>query len=452
MFVSSRLVRFFCLFVLLQGSFSLAHAQPLPERRTLAGRVVGTDGKPIPGISITLRRENDMGGYSFWGALTVTDAQGNFSFPDAEEDSYYISAEDEAKRYAPLQDQRFVLDANSKTWKVTLQRLADVTFRFLKTDGTPLTSSRVSVRLDRDDFSGQPLRRITDGKGEVKFNEQRPAKYRIQVVAPGVGYAILNDVNIQYSATPQPIDVRLQSGGNLRLTALESKNQNDAGRALGGAMLTLGQSTQASPEDRAAGRLARPENMNLQMLYTWSGEGGAVTRDGDGILEISDLPPGRYSARLLAPGYAPSAWQEVEVKTGENTNLDFRFAPRRPQASLDVVLTSNNAQALASSEWNLQLRLLSSEPENAGAAPALPGAEPMEELAMNPIPGMLFRRVRADANGKFTLYPLPPGKWRLVLTAPREPGKEGRGAVFQKDVDVTTAGSSVSIPVTLPKP
>jgi hypothetical protein len=445
----SRFVSWLWLLVIgcLINAFTVVQAQPLPERRNLTGRIMGGDGKPIVGATVTLRRENDLGGYAFWGALTVTDAQGNFSFPDAEEDSYFISAE--ATGYAPLQDKAFVLDANAKSWQVTLQRLVEVRMQFVKPDGSPLVSSWLSVRLERPELFGQPLRRQTDAKGTLILKEQRPGRYRIQAVAPGAGYAILPDANLQYAPTPPTVVVHLQKGGALRVVAQEEGTS----KALGGAMLTLGQPAQISPEDRAAGRLARPEDMNLQALYGGTGDaGGPVTRDGDGGLELKDLPPGRYSVRLLAPGYAPPAWQEVELKASETSTVEFRFASRRAQASLEVLLRDDKQQPVANSDWNIQLRLLSNPQAPEVAPPPAPGVEVNDEALMNPIPGVLFRRVRTDEQGRVTLYPLPPGKWRVLVFPSRDSAPQNRGAVYQRDVEVPATGANITINVTPPKP
>ena len=432
---------------------TLVQAQPLPERRTLSGRVLGVDGKPIVGATITMSRENQEGGFAFWGALTVTDAQGNFSFPDAEEDTYLISVE--AEGFAPDQNRRYVLDTNSRSWQVTLQRLANVTLRFLKTDGTPLVSSPVVMRLELPQVLNQLLRRQTDEKGQIELQKIRPGAYKIQTVASGAGYALVKDVPIQFSPQPQTIDVKLQSGGTVHITAREAADANDPGKPMGGAGLTLGQSLQINGVDRVARRTAGIEEMNWQSLYASTGDPeGPVTRDGDGALDVSDLPPGRYMVRLLAPNYAPTPFQDVEVKAGATSNLEFRFAPRPDSASLEVLLEDKAKNPVVSTDWNLQLRLLSKAVSTAdAAAPPLPGGEELlVELTMNPIGGVTFRRARTDAQGRFTLYPLPPGKWRILLSPRREPGQENRGLTFQKDVDIPATGTSTTITIAPPKP
>jgi len=116
-------------------------AQPLPERRPLTGRVTQPDGKPISGAVVTLSRELDQGGFGFWGGQTVTDANGSFSFPEADEDSYRIAVE--APGFDGQDQKQFVLDSALAPLAIVLQRLSDVRLRFLKADGTPLASSQV---------------------------------------------------------------------------------------------------------------------------------------------------------------------------------------------------------------------------------------------------------------------------------------------------------------------
>lgn len=436
-----------CLCLLVSGM--TVSAQPLPERRPLTGRVTQPDGKPIASAVVTLSRELEQGGFGFWGGQTVTDANGKFSFPEADEDSYNITVD--APGFDGQDRKQFVLDSALAPLAIVLQRLTDVRLRFLKADGTPLANSQVTFRLERQDSHSQPIRKITDDKGEYNYPNQKPGRYRLRAVSPGAGYAILNDLDLAYEPTPKPIEVRLQRGGTLRLTALGTNPANQEMQPLGGALLSLGPVLKISAEDRAAGRIARPEDTNLQRLYAWSPDGSdAATRDGDGVLELADLPPGNYTARLLLPGLSPTAWQDVEVKLGDTSSLDFRFLLKRTFSSLEVLLRDKTGQPVPPSEWNLQMRLIGAS-TTIEAPPPLPN----EELAAEPaglIPISSSRRARSDETGRFVLFPLQPGRWRVLLIAPRDPKNDrDRGINYQKDIQVPATGGSVTFTVNSPK-
>ena len=436
-----------CLFV----TISVAGAQPLPERRPLSGRVTQPDGAPIKGAAVTLAREIDQGGFSYWGGATLTDTNGYFLFSEADEDSYRISVD--APGYTQEAGKQFILDSNTAPLSIVLQRLADVRFRFLNADGTRLINSPIVYRTAGDALQGrssQPIARKTDSKGEYLLEKQPPGRYRFQVVSPDAGYANLDDLNIAYSPTPNLIEVRLQRGGTLRLKALGSKADGTT-QPLGGATLSLGPVLKITAQDRAAGRILRPEDNNLQSLYAWSPDGsGAATRDGDGILELTDLPPGQYRARLLLSGAGPIAWQDVEVKSGATATLDFTFPLNRDFRSVEVLVRDKKGQPVANTNWNLQLRLLNRA--NSEIAPPLPNEDPAPEPVPDMMANISLRRARSDEAGRFVLFPLQPGRWRVLLTSPRDlKDNRVRGDNYQKDVQVSADGASVTFEVNATK-
>lgn len=442
----------------LLASATLLSAQPLPERRPLKGRVTQTDGKPIAGAVVMLARDLDQGGFSFWGGQAVTDANGYFSFPDADEDSYRIAVE--APGFDGQDQKQFVLDSALAPLVIVLQRLADIKLRFLKPDGTPLSNSSIVFRMEGETARSPAVRKMTDDKGEYLLKDQKPGRYRFQVVAPDTGYAVIDDLNVAYEQVPKLIDVRLKRGGTLRLTASGTNPTTQSMQPLGGAILSLGPASKVSAEDRAAGRITRPEETNLQSLYAWSPDGsGAATRDGDGVLELTDLPPGRYTARLLLSSSLPSAWQDVEVKSGGTSTLDFVFSLKRAPTSLEILVRDKKGQPVPNTDWNLQLRLLDALAVNATpfneALPPLPNGELVNEPVVEPmglISNFSIRRARSDEAGRFVLFPLQPGRWRVLLISPRDSKNErDRGTNYQKDIQVAPTGSSITFDVNTSK-
>jgi hypothetical protein len=216
---------------------STLQAQPLPDRRTLSGVVKGSDGQPVAQAVVTVRRQDDLNAVAFWGAQVATNAQGEFSVPDAEEGSYYITVE--APTFAPVYNSSYILSPISTPVQVKLVRLVNLTLQVLKPDGLPLVKSKAFMRLRGGDQSQRtPVSVTTDAAGLVQKGDMMPGAYSLHVLAPGTGYAVLNNVNVKFSAKPEPVVVRLKTGGTLRVTARESAADN-AGRPLGGATFTM---------------------------------------------------------------------------------------------------------------------------------------------------------------------------------------------------------------------
>jgi hypothetical protein len=412
-----------------------AQAQPLPEKRVISGRITGADGKGVAKATVTIQRENDIGSFAFWGAQTATDANGNFSFPEAEDGSYFISVE--AESYAPSQNRPLRVDDNSSVYNARIERLANLNMRLLKADGTPLSKARVTLRLGRADAPGgvNLLRRQTDAQGTLQIPNQVPGAYSLDVVAAGEGYATLRDLTVRAEAT-QPTEIKLQRGGSLKVTA---RDANEATKYLGGATLSLSAALDSSPDERRTGRLSGRIVPNLQSLYTYSADGSsAVTRDGDGVLELGDLPPGRYRAKLVLPSYAPSETREVEITTGQSSAAEFALVPQSRASSLKVKMLDKDGKPLPNRDWTLQLRSLGNAPGAIGEVPGGPGGEIGIEAGAF---GVLPRRARTDDKGEITLFPLRAGRWRVAAFSTREDDR--RSAVTQGVATVDEDGSEL---------
>jgi len=425
-----------------------AWTQPLPDRRPLNGHVLRPDGTPVAGATVTLQRENDLGSFAFWGANTVTDKQGRFSFADTEEDNYFLSVE--AAGYSPLQSRSFTLSSTSGEARLMMQQLMTLRFKLLRPDGALLVNSVANLQLQSDNSGVRSVRRVTNDKGEITLRDQSSGRNVINVVAPGNGYARIENQPMGTTTTPPPIEVRLQSGGALRVTAREDKAD---GRALGGALLSINPNAKITNEDRAQGRLPSPGDGALQNLYSLRPDGSPLaTQDGDGALEISDLKPGRYSVRLILPGYAPPPWQEIEVQKDEQRELQFAFEARPSNSSLRVVMQNKNGEPLADRDFNVQLRAVQGSGKGEDLAPPFPPevGEPMllEGNRRMRVPGLLLRRARSDADGSLTLFPVPAGRWRLSISSigNGNNARERRAPIFQGEVEIK--GDSAEIKFT----
>lgn len=415
------------------------HSQPLPERRALTGQLVGFNGAPVGGAEITVRRQNDIEAQVFWGTRVYSDARGQFSIPDAEEGSYYVSVD--AEGYAPVQSKPFVLNESVSPLQLQLLRLTELKLRLLKTDGSPLANSFVSLRVSGDGSAGQSFPHPqTDGEGLITLPSLIPARYTLQILTND-GYAIVPQVEARPDIKPAPLEVRLKAGGTLHLTARDAN-----GRGLGGASLYIAP-VQDEARARAEGRLNNPLNADDTTLYIIQKQRATlITRDGDGLINLEDVAPGRYSLRVFLPGYEAPSPQTVEVKEGETTNLNFDFPTLSgATAPLEVTFQDQKGAPLADTILYLQLRLSANgaaDATNAEMPPPPPGAP--QGVPVEFFNGVL-RRIQTDAQGKATIFPLRPGKWTVTASQPRDMENKTQLSFAPQTVTVSPQGATLTL-------
>lgn len=437
-------------FFVCSPALNTAQAQPLPERRPLSGRVVTSNNTPIKGATVTIRQQTDIAPATFWGARVATDANGEFSFPDAEEGAYYITIV--STGFAPLQNKSYIVDATTPSLLITLERLATLPLHVLKPDNTALAGAMLTVRMQADQLPSLPLLRVTtDANGNTTLPGLLPGNYLIQAVAEGVGVVTLRNVEVRYVVEPKTLDVQLKAGGTLRVVARESQADNEP-RPVGGATITF--TTAASLDTEAAKAPNLPDDMMLyvmQSMQSMQAVGGSalVTRDGDGVLQVADVAPGTYTVRLFSPLHKPVVAQTVEVKAGETATAEFLAEATSPPAVLTILVRDIKDKPIADTEFFVQLR------PGAGGNTFGPGAPPPAPEVPQAIRnlfggGNFIRRGRTDKDGTLTLYPVQLGKWRVTLIVPPTP--EGNPGSSAKDVTVTAQGGTVTIPITLPAP
>jgi hypothetical protein len=416
-------------------------AQPLPERHPVAGRLVDETNTPIKGAVIMIRRQNDLGPATFWGTRLATDADGRFTFPDAEEDSYYISVT--APGYAPLQSKPIVIDSNTRTLDLKMDRLAVLNARFLKPDGTPLAGAKITLLLRSDpqtDPIFQPV--TTDANGVISISNIVPGKFTVQAISSGIGVVTLKDMAIRYTDDTHPIDMQLHTGGTLRLVAKEGK---PGGRALGGAVPSLIVGKVGSDDPRNKSQL---DIAGDTMLYLQHNAGVPfVTRDGDGTLDINDVEPGVYTVRLYEPSYKTPDAQTVEIKPGATTALNFDFDAKPSAVPLTVTIQTGKDTPVANTEFVVQLK----PGAEGGPELAPPPAVPNVNAARNAVANGFLRRAVTDNDGKLVLYPIQPNKWRVAVSLPPDPKAPDRPVVaYSRDVTVTAEGGAVIVAVNNP--
>ncbi|WP_157947586.1 MSCRAMM family protein [Abditibacterium utsteinense] len=449
--------RAFSRFVPLVLLVTLARAglsQPLPDRFPISGLAVDGAGKPLSGVVVTLRRQDDSGAYVFWGAETASDARGAFRFGLAETGRYYLSAE--VPGFAPISNQTLIWNTGSRALRLRFERLVTLKLQLFAPaapnassevpPAAPLANSAVWVRLRSDGAAGQTTRRaLTDGDGRLSIENLLPGNYSLYLSTPR-GFAIQNSVTLRSEAS---LRLNLQAGGSLRVNVAQ---KGEPQRFLGGALLNL-MAADPLESTRLMGDLADPGE-NFGFLAASGEDSELVSRDGDGTIELSHLPPGNYLARVRLAGYVASQPQPITIQTGQTASIALEALPAQEEmASLSLHLRQRNASNRDDSTKNeaargeFSLRLL---PIMANGA--LASDESPDSIAFLP-GGNPARRARADASGQVTLFPVKVGRYR-VFVSPRVPANhaDDDGSAQQNstesasiDIDVPSYGATATL-------
>ncbi|HEY0073444.1 MAG TPA: carboxypeptidase-like regulatory domain-containing protein [Abditibacteriaceae bacterium] len=420
----------FSFFVLYGGE-----AQPLPERAPLLGKVATTAGSPIGGATVALRRQDNESVVTaaFWGGKQLTGADGVFSFPEAEEGIYYLTVDAEG-----YENFNWTLEwkPQSPTFWAKMLKLTPQPLRVLKTDGQPAAGAKVFLH-----FRALPPGHISfysyeaGADGRINVPSLTPANYWVHAVAPGLGYAIMPNLIVKENE-PQLIDLKFQPGGRARAVAKTAD-----GRPLGGAALALSE--------------LLPDTANELGGATAQGNDGAiylqtqhrstlVTQDGSGQMELQDVAPGRYQARLYIPGEANPPMQTIEVKNDGTTEVSGVYNLQNQKASIEVTVQTPDDKPAANREFVASLQpLRNGQPVPAGQVgpPVPPDVAP---TTSNLFQGVLSRRFKTDANGKATLFPLSAGDWQITIF-PVEQLSERKPKAPTTTAKATEAGGTITI-------
>ncbi len=398
-----------------------AVAQPLPDRQPIVGRALDSEGRPLAGVVISIRRQNKNGSYAFWGATTATGERGEFRFPHAETGRYFLDAAREG--FAPLANQPLIWNRSSEPLQLRLGRLVTLQLRVSRPDGALVAKTPLWLRLSPMGSAAQTTRRaLSDADGRVRFEGLTPATYAL-FLSSAEGFSLQNEVNLRGDVF---LDIALQRGGSIRASV-----QQDGApmRAVGGAVLSL------IPEN------STPANRDAAILATQGKRVALVSRDGDGTIALSNVPPGRYVALVSLAGYRIDP-QPVEIVAGQNRDLLW-ILPAKAAASLTLQLRYSQSGHSVSGE--IALRFLPIKADGTLAAD-----EPSGEIGWTP-DAARERRALADKDGKVTIFPLRAGRYR-VFAAPRAAGLASENDPAEAaSVDVMVSPSGATASLTLQK-
>jgi len=387
-------------------------AQPLSDRLPLAGTVVDETGSPVAAAVLRVRKQDDTGPSSFWGGEARTDEKGHFEFPTAQEGRYFVSIE--APAHAALQNSPLNWNAGSPALRLVVKRLTRVVLHLRAPDGSVLMGAPLWVRSRTAEGDTVTARVSSDGNGDAVLPDAAPGTYSVVIVAQS-GVAALPNVPVAWAKDGVRVEVPLSVGATIRVHALDANK-----KPLGGASLVL---FPRSPEDAATlAGVGADAGENWALLAAANVPQALVTRDGDGVLELSGIPAGHFSARLSLPGYG-SPTRDFDARDGQTLDWDVSL-PARRAASLSLLVRDGAGQIVKSAPVALRMLPLAADGSFAPDSPFGDIAPPAPNGANAP-PDLPFfttgpggRVARTDEAGQITLYPLKAGRYRVFASRP----------------------------------
>jgi protocatechuate 3,4-dioxygenase beta subunit len=354
---------------------------------TVVGQVVDREGAPVVGASIEAMPLEHLDEPEPW--RVSSDAEGNFvldTLPPgpvglrASAPGFAVTV---AEAIAPQDDVLLVLD-----------RLYELRGRVA---GPPDVLARTRVRLEGSGV--WPARQVAlKPDGTFTFDRVPDGVYAVEAVAPpsadGPGYASIPLENV----TPE-LAVTL---GLVAAFDVEVLVEDPMGHPAAGARVTLG-------------------NASIGVLQRFA------TTGEDGIARVGPVVPGPYVLRADAEGYLPATPLSIAIEDADPPQVTLRLAAPgeirgqvvdedgRPVEGARVSVVAQELHTVGESA--ARARVFSAAAVGTGSlgvtegpVPPIPGAdEDDDEGIASP---------RSDADGRFAVELLPPGRYALVATHP----------------------------------
>ncbi|HEX4960486.1 MAG TPA: carboxypeptidase regulatory-like domain-containing protein [Thermoanaerobaculia bacterium] len=336
----------------------------LKPARSLAGRVVTSDGKPVPDASLT-RLDETRTQRSFSRSTTPlgsTDANGNFRVTGLEPGPADLQVEAEGFATRTVRGVVIPKDRDVEGYEIVLDRGTILAVRVLSSDGAPMAGVRVEAQPEKpravnrqgmDWPSFHAAAGETGEEGTVRLEVPEPGTYRLQ--AASAGRSISDAVQAGQGTTPA--ELRFPPGVEV------------SGRVVNG-------------EGEGIARVALALNQEAEGTFWQS----AMT-EADGSFVFRQVPDGAYRLGARLQGYVQSGGPlETRVAGADVTGLGIAMEAEAQQATL-------------------RGRLL-------GLAP-----EEMARASVRGFGGSGFAQAQVEPDGRYELQGLKPGDWHVTAAA-----------------------------------
>lgn len=265
----------------------------LEERRGLYGQVVDENGDAVPDAFAVIEDENGQ-------RLTRirTGADGRFEWRQAPQDQPIWLYADSPAHQASSRRQG-TLDEEMRLQVTT----GGVVYgRVVDPDGEAVTDFDLGVSYVEFDDDARyttrqmPRENVTDRQGAFEFGPLRSGRYRLMVEADGYPGATTDALNIRAGDRLGPITIELEENASLDGFITDS----ETGEPVADAQVYFS-------------------------LHTPSNRQPSTVTDEDGYYELTELPAGRSSLRVIHDMYIFEHFGGIEIASGGQHSADFEI-------------------------------------------------------------------------------------------------------------------------------
>lgn len=266
-----------------------------------------------------------------------------------------------------------------------------VSLKFISPQGNPLANDYIG---GTNSGGGR-----TDSNGISALNYiEKDAPIEILFVRPGIGYAHLKISNDEYLYREDPITVRLQRGTIVSgIVASES-----TGTPLGGVIVFPIRDS----KDGDKWGIWNDLFGDMKHNFTVNDLVATTSYDGNGMFSVGPLPPGDYKIAFAFSKEEVNAFdivKEIPVHVIAGKSSEYLAVKVPLSESMREfqgrALTGKNTAPLIQKEITVSIRHQYPDEE--------PGYWPEYYYVWEPV----VHHVKTNENGRFTLYPLDPGKY-----------------------------------------
>lgn len=346
----------------------------LEPAKVIAGRVVGPEGRGMPGIEIEAMSQS---GTISSMSLTESGANGEFLLEGLAEGIYNLRVTATNYDASPLQR----VEAGDTKVVIELYELGVVTGKVVDPDGKPLTAFIVKARaaneLSRAFGAVMAQRTVKDARdGAFELPGVPDGSYVLEASAPGFASSFSDTFTATQGLVTSDVIVRMNRGGSLRGTVVDGYGSTPVA---GAEVATMENDWVEDQIFELFGAL-EPSAMTKAKVFT----------DAEGRFEVDLMTPGTYQVQIKARGYSQAFVKDVEVIEEQTTDMP-------PQVLIKGAVITGTVYGRDKS--------------------ILPGAT-VQLYPSDPNLTSGHRVTRADGTGRFLIDNAQPGVYELSATRP----------------------------------
>lgn len=292
---------------------------------SVVGRVLsGENGQPLEGASVSLRQNNQWGGWATTSA--VTDAQGRFEMRDVEPGVYTVRAQGNGFAQLELANQAVEAGARLDLGDLKLNRGLSLSGVVTGPDDKPVAGAGVSL--------GRPTEGFGWGREEADIASATTAQdgaFTLTGVSEGsLRLSVRADAfapyaeTIQVSGTQSDLRIKLSRGGSVKGRVLTA-----AGEPVAGASIS------AIDHKSQAYSLFKTQRSTM-WGFAFMGDGSRATSADDGSFVLSNVPEGTYLVVAGGQDNQPAFKDDVRIENDREIDIGDLRLPGKGSVRITV--------------------------------------------------------------------------------------------------------------------